>query len=629
MRNAVVVIGAALVMTVVQSTSAAALAQQPDAPYSVDHLHLRIDVQSDGSAEIERHQSLTVFWSSAVDSLSQLRQSYSSSRETLEILTAWTLRPDGQRIDVMPAGIREVDEYGGQASIYSDQKAKVVIFPNVEVGSRLHRHSRTTVFRPLYPGQFMFSEVFHPNIIYRDVTIDLSYPEDLTLYVDARGMQSLPEPHGGAQPASQSGRHPRVTQRYRYQQETPKGYEADSVDWADLVPHFQISTIASAQALAAQYASAAKSREAVTPEIAHLAKTITEGMDDPLEQVKAIYAWVAREIRYVGIYLVDTSVVPNYASDVLMNRYGDCKDHNTLLVSLLKAKGIDAQAALVNMGDAYELPAIGVLATLNHVITYLPQWDLFLDSTNGLTPFGLLDPSVMDKPAVLTRDARVVRTPRSSLENNSVSSRIQIKVTPEGVIEGQSESQLQGTFSLAVRRYLSNYEGDNRQEMVRQQLANFLHTGDGEFAFHGVWERIDPMQFSMRFALDPMTNFPGPGALSLPGGLAPGSLAGIAAETSLAPRSLPFPCRSIRIEENYEIELPSSAKVTRIPDDVTYMDGDVQYRAHYRRKGRVVQASRELVLDRPSHVCPASAIDKIGRLANVMRRDLRSQIFYQ
>ena len=137
------------------------------------------------------------------------------------------------------------------------------------------------------------------------------------------------------------------------------------------------------------------------------------------------------------------------------------------------------------------------------------------------------------------------------------------------------------------------------------------------------------MQFGMRFALDPVTNFPGPGAFGLPGGLAPGSLAGIGAEISLGARSLPFPCRSIRLKEQDEIELPSTVKVNRVPEEVTYKDGGVQYQAHYRLSGRVVHASRELTLDLPSHVCPASEAQTIARLASVLRRDLRSQIFYR
>ncbi len=78
-----------------------------------------------------------------------------------------------------------------------------------------------------------------------------------------------------------------------------------------------------------------------------------------MEQARALYNWVATQIRYVGIYLGDGGIVPNYADDTLRNRYGDCKDKSTLLVALLAAKGIEAESAMVNSGRTFTLPELG------------------------------------------------------------------------------------------------------------------------------------------------------------------------------------------------------------------------------------------------------------------------------
>ena len=73
-----------------------------------------------------------------------------------------------------------------------------------------------------------------------------------------------------------------------------------------------------------------------------------------------------------GGLFVSSEAALAQAQAVLKNRYGDCKDHVVLLEALLAAVGIPSSAALVNSGNAYSMPAIGVVSPLNHVITYVP-----------------------------------------------------------------------------------------------------------------------------------------------------------------------------------------------------------------------------------------------------------------
>lgn len=598
-----------------------ATAQQQSVPYAVDKMHVRIHVDEHGVAVIDREEVMSVYWKAAVSSMSQQARSYSSSRERLDVVSAWTQRPDGQRVDVDARAIREVDEYpADQSAIYSDQKLKVTIFSNVEPGARLHLHTRKTIHTPLYPGAFMHWEAFVPNAIYKDVVIELTHPGGLDLHVDARGLVDESE---------KTSTNEVTVHRYRYQQIQAQAAEQDSVSWHDFVPYFHASTFASVQALAAQYAKSAASREAVTPEIQRLAEAITAGIEDPLEQARAIYEWVVREIRYVGIYLEDSGVVPNSAAQILLNRYGDCKDHNTLLVSLLRARNIEAQAALVNAGESFVLPRLGIMTSLNHVITYIPRWNLFLDSTDRLTPFAMLPLSVMGKPAVLTGDQRIVQTPVTTSLDNRVISKISMKILPSGHIEGQSASELQGPLSTGVRNYLSEYDGESRSEMVRRQLAAYGLTGHGEYEFDGVWNLANPMHLTTRFLLDPLTNFPGEGAFSIPSGLAPSGLGGVAASSPPVTRRHPFFCSSMAIEETYTIEMPSEARISRIPDNTLYEDDTIRYEAVYARTANGLELRRRLTMDWAHHVCDPTVNPRFNRLLDVIRRDLRNQIFYR
>jgi transglutaminase-like putative cysteine protease len=58
--------------------------------------------------------------------------------------------------------------------------------------------------------------------------------------------------------------------------------------------------------------------------------------------------FVQDEIRYMGIEMGEYSHRPNSPEKVLKQRYGDCKDKSLLLISLLRANGIDAYSVYIN-----------------------------------------------------------------------------------------------------------------------------------------------------------------------------------------------------------------------------------------------------------------------------------------
>jgi Domain of Unknown Function with PDB structure (DUF3857)/Transglutaminase-like superfamily len=89
--------------------------------------------------------------------------------------------------------------------------------------------------------------------------------------------------------------------------------------------------------------------------ITDLAKRLREGKSTEAAALAAI-EFVQRDIRYFGIFFGESSHKPNTASSVLSKRFGDCKDKTVLLVTLLRAMGLDAYPILVS-GTYKELVA--------------------------------------------------------------------------------------------------------------------------------------------------------------------------------------------------------------------------------------------------------------------------------
>ncbi len=170
---------------------------------------------------------------------------------------------------------------------------------------------------------------------------------------------------------------------------------------------FEASTFRDYAALGRAYAARAWPRSRPSATVAALADRLVPAGTGEREAALLLYGYVASSIRYVATFLGEGRVVPRDAATVLAEGWGDCKDHAALLQALLAAKGIEAQPALISLQSRYSLPDTPGLSALDHVITYVPSLDLFLDSTAPYAPFGLLLASEYDKPVVIAdRDRR-------------------------------------------------------------------------------------------------------------------------------------------------------------------------------------------------------------------------------
>ena len=279
---------------------------------------------------------------------------------------------------------------------------------------------------------------------------------------------------------------------------------------------------------------------------------------------------MSREIRYVAIYLNDGGFIPHYADSIIRNRYGDCKDNNTLLIALLAAKGIEASSALVNAGDSYTLPRLVTLGTFNHMITYLPRWDMYVDATQEFAQFGVLDFSALDKPTLITALGKIGHTPKPNADQEKVVTRVDLKMGLDGRIQGTSHTNYFGTEDLEAR---ADYEGAgtlHETKMVRTHLLRFRETGTGEFLPSDPYDLNNPFEVKTKFNLNPISNVPDHGAVRVPVGLSSGELHILTTRRAHEDFIPPYTCYSRTIEEHYFIEFPVNVKVTRVPQDITY-----------------------------------------------------------
>lgn len=215
-----------------------------------------------------------------------------------------------------------------------------------------------------------------------------------------------------------------------------------------------ISTFESFQELGRWYAGQTSDQLVPGPDVKKLARELTGDLSEPLEKIRAIYRFVTDQTRYVGLEFGIHSYVPYQVSDVLMRKFGDCKDKSALLVALFGQVGIRAQMALVRMKRLGPVPrAPASLAVFNHAICHLPDHDLWLD---GTAPFHdvteLPDQDQGTLALVIGKDGgHLVPIPTTPPERNHTEILYHVQPAQDGSATIRSQVSVTGSVAPALR----------------------------------------------------------------------------------------------------------------------------------------------------------------------------------
>lgn len=588
-------------------------------PYmSLEKVITTLTVKADGTYDEITDYTTRIETEQGANDFGQETISYSSSHETLKVLEAYIIQPNGIRINVSEKAISDKsDAIDGGAASFSETRHKLIIYPNVQVGSRLHYKTKRTRHTALFTGHFFYSDLFSPHIRSKYEEINLIVSKKLPLKFDVVGMQ-------GGQLADLNGQH---RYRYTFKQNTAIAPESGMVNKSDFAPHFYVSSFTDQIEIGRAYQTNALPMTKVTPAIQRVADEVTLNITDQKSQIKALYYWVAKNIRYVAIFFGNGGVVPHNAEDILNNRYGDCKDHVALLEALLRAKGIESSPALINLGNAYKLPKVAVMKPLNHVITYIPSLDLYLDSTARFTPFGSLPTDDMDKPVILTALNKLGRTPFGKASDHTIANKSKLTVLKNGDIKGTLETSAIGWYENDLRdsRFNELYEAD--QKITSNRLSAFNENGIGKIKTTDAQDFSKPYMEHASFILDAQSNVPGPAGLKIPVG--PMQISMNILGKPLAKTEFPFSCYTRKMRDEYTIKFPDNLQIKSIPTNVNYHDDGISFMSRYALNDKTLHITREFKTERKSMVCDQFDNDKNHKLFKVMQRDFRSQVIYE
>ena len=591
---------------------AAPLAAKADGPVrQVWHRTARLSIHllPDGRSISDQTWEVTADTPSAARVAAQQTFGFSGALEHVTVVEAYTQKADGRRIPVAPGAI--LSEATGATVEYpsfSDWQARSIIFPDVAAGDTVHYvlHRETTA--PLFPGQFETDLRPGPYGNLTAVDISIAAPAGLTLHIATNGLAE-------ASPVTSATT---VTRTWRLAASDDPGAPVE----------LEASTFGSYAALGDAYAARALPAATPTAPIQVLADRLTQGVTDRREQTRILYERVAQRIRYVALQLGTGRVVPHDAATVLALGYGDCKDHAALLGALLAAKGIFSEPALITAKPRYDLPSIPTLAVLDHVILYVPEFDLFLDSTSPFAPFGTLPFGDYGKPVVLAGPggARLAHTPPvpQGLAVTTVST--DETIAKDGSVSGSTVTKAAGPSAIALREVAASIEERGPVDAAEDQLRRLGTPGQGGFSFATPLDLTSSYGLTGEFELeDKLADGPTP-RFALPAGLTVLVRAGAFLVAPTETDAGGHVCYAGRQVETIHLHLPPELHSTVLPPDVSVTAGYASYQARYAAAGDGIDVRRSFTLTAPHPLCSEAEYDAMRPVLEAAHRDEHAEI---
>ncbi len=453
--------------------------------YSEPLVRLEVDYLGNGDIETRFLDSRYFVTDDAVHNAGNLIFAVDAYSQTAVIEQAYSLLPDGRRIEVDPASIQVVPD--SEDTIFSDVFRAVVPFPALEEGAiavLVGRVERRTQDWPLPTSSIIFPQAWVPRDRF---DLQVSWAEDREPPVLKSDYEGLECDASGSRrlscTASDLPAYPSDPQVF-YFDEVPAVTLAEKATWADL----------SLQALGLVN-DAAEMAWGLDAELADL----LDGVDDDAERLDRIHQFVAQKIRYLGLEHGQGGVVPRPAAVTLERRFGDCKDKTTLFVALARRAGLDAFPVLTSFKrfnpEKLILPALSYFDHMVACATVADGSERCVDLTDPYSSYQSLSAALrgavrLDLRPGVTGPGRFAM-PTFTWEVNV---RTEISLRDDGTIGERQERSYRDAYGASLRGGLSSLNRDERRRWAVSQYQDYVSDMvEPEFEFSGLRSVHDPL----------------------------------------------------------------------------------------------------------------------------------------
>lgn len=553
--------------------------------YRTDLLQEVWQLHPDKTYEVEIINKKTPLTLLGVDMLANEQMAFFPDKEHLQLVESYLIQPDGKPIPLPANSVyTRPSPLSITASGFTNSMVTTVIFPKLQPGCQRVTHWKLTRFKPDPFGiMIMQLPAFEAAVTRQEVIIHK--PDTLTLQWGKRGNYQI-----------STTQLPKETVIKAWLSNKPaESDEVGMTDDTDFQSLFVASSQKSWEDLGHTYYQLANNKSVVTPEIQALAKNIV-GNKTGLSAAKALYNWTTTNIHYVQLSLnAAGAYVPHSATEILNNRYGDCKDYATLLQALLKAVGIKSYTALIDWGSLITKLPVPIPAQFNHAIIYLPEYHLFANPTDQTASFGVLDENLANKFVVIgSEKGETTYTPMGKPEENQYNLESNLILGENGEISGQGVARTTGIINNQLRRTIN--VTTSMQKLADRLLSDTPEGGTGiiypsdshdldhDMATHIQWH--SPFAFTMNKYI----------YFNIPYGidyLSPNKLRHTVTYTK---RHYPATMMLGTFTWNYKIHLPKNYQTETMPLNVVFNNPAGSYKSSYAQDKDIIKVTRQLII---------------------------------
>ena len=302
---------------------------------------------------------------------------YREDYSRVKILYANTIKPDGTSVPLKEEDIMDSAAYS-QYEEYTDIKEKKFTMPAIEPNCIVEyayevKHTRPFLLYDYYT-RFAIQEYFPV----KENVMEIVLPRGRELHIAnfKTGIKPVVEDYGGKTKY--------IFTSQNSSEIIPEPNMPRLMD-KDVFPQVHCWTLSSWTMISKWYAGLMKEQMQPDEALDDFTRKLIAGKTTEEDKIRAIFHFVAREIRYVAVEIGPHTMKPHPARDVFKKRYGDCKDKTTLLLTMLKTAGIEGRPALVPKDPDALDEAAPSMSYFNHVIAVVPKKDgtrYWLDATN-------------------------------------------------------------------------------------------------------------------------------------------------------------------------------------------------------------------------------------------------------
>jgi transglutaminase-like putative cysteine protease len=583
------------------------LSNYPDCDAAIVEKKMVRQYRSDGTGECQDEAFVKVLTEKGKRANRTISLSFMLPYTKVEVPRLEIIKPDGEvvPVDVAANSKETIDDSQMQMNIYDpNMRILQVNIPKLDVGDVVHSVTRQTIERPIIPGEFAEETVLEGDSYIRHLSYQVRAPTNRPLHCIA-----LRDPIPGTV-TSTNETEPDGTLLYQWEvNHVPRMFDEPAMPPYEMVlQRLLVSTSPDWPSVSKWYWDLSQSHlEATSPEMQKTVDALTAGATNRMQKIMAIFYYVSKKIRYMGITPEKDrpGFEPHDVKLTFAKKYGVCRDKAALLVSMLRAAGLDAYPVLISVGLKLDPDVPDPF--FNHAIVSVetgPGQYLLMDPTDENTR-ELLPYSDRDQSYLVCRPGGdPLRTsPIESPDKNMMRVRTTGTLNADGVLRAKSVLSFEGVNDDVYRNSFAHMKPDDLRRFFERDLKEAIPGArlvGFELTPTNMLDMSEGVRAELEFTVDGMTaDGSGKSMITVPWiGTRFGVANFILGGTGLEKRKYPMQTyTTCGLDEDVSIKLGGGfAGPVSMPVSAPQQDDCMDYRQHFDCRDGTLDCSRQLRL---------------------------------